>query len=132
MVCSCTIKAALIVGAVGFFIYRKMFKKPSIKPKPEAYKKDYKKDTVYLYQFKRTRKCPNLSPFCIKVEILCRAYNIPYEVRRKLFNCWITSKMLDMWWQASLVKKRFNSIYWVEWRTYRGHWSHWNAASKAF
>ncbi|CAA99803.1 CaDmium Responsive [Caenorhabditis elegans] len=80
MVCSCTIKAALIVGAVGFFIYRKMFKKPSIKPKPEAYKKDYKKDTVYLYQFKRTRKCPNLSPFCIKVEILCRAYNIPYEI----------------------------------------------------
>ncbi|EGT39143.1 hypothetical protein CAEBREN_05934 [Caenorhabditis brenneri] len=80
MVCSCPITTTLIIGVIGYFIYKKVFRVPSIRPKPEPYKKDYKKDVVYLYQFKRTRQCPNLSPFCMKVEVLCRAYKIPYEI----------------------------------------------------
>ncbi|EFP05491.1 hypothetical protein CRE_27412 [Caenorhabditis remanei] len=80
MVCCCPVTTTLVVGVVGYFIYKKIFKVPTIRPKPEAYKKDYKKDVVYLYQFKRTRKCPNLSPFCMKVEVFCRAYKIPYEI----------------------------------------------------
>ncbi|PIC26237.1 hypothetical protein B9Z55_018868 [Caenorhabditis nigoni] len=80
MSCNCPVTTTLIVGVIGYFIYKKVFKLPTIRPKPEAYKKDYKKDVVYLYQFKRTRKCPNLSPFCMKVEVFCRAYKIPYEI----------------------------------------------------
>lgn len=96
MVCCCPVTTTLVVGAIAYFIYKKFFTPPTIKPKPavsfllrhywiwqiylQIHKTDYKKDTVYLYQFKRIKSCPNLSPFCMKLEILCRAYNIPYEV----------------------------------------------------
>ncbi|PIC26239.1 hypothetical protein B9Z55_018870 [Caenorhabditis nigoni] len=59
---------------------KKFFTSPSIKPKPEIHKTDYKKDTVYLYQFRRLKNCPNMSPFCMKIEIICRVYGINYEV----------------------------------------------------
>ncbi|EGT38867.1 hypothetical protein CAEBREN_05569 [Caenorhabditis brenneri] len=80
MVCCCPVTTTLVVGAILFFIYKKFFTPPTIKPKPAIHKTDYKKDTVYLYQFKRLKNCPNLSPFCMKIEILCRVYNIPYEI----------------------------------------------------
>uniref|UniRef100_A0A1I7T6Q4 Thioredoxin-like_fold domain-containing protein n=1 Tax=Caenorhabditis tropicalis TaxID=1561998 RepID=A0A1I7T6Q4_9PELO len=76
---SFSILVALLVGAI--FIYLKdLFTPPKIKDKPEIQKKDFKKDTVYLYQFKRLKNCPNLSPFCMKIEVLCRIYNIPHEI----------------------------------------------------
>nr|AAU43724.1 cadmium-inducible lysosomal protein CDR-3 [Caenorhabditis elegans] len=80
MISSCAIKVVFILSVIGIIIYKKFFKKPSIRAKPEPYKKDYNRGTVYLYQFKRTKKCPNLSPFCMKVEVLCRAYKVPYEI----------------------------------------------------
>uniref|UniRef100_A0A8R1DW02 Uncharacterized protein n=1 Tax=Caenorhabditis japonica TaxID=281687 RepID=A0A8R1DW02_CAEJA len=79
MVFCCPVTTALIVGAIGFFVYKKLFSFRTIKPKPAIHKTDYKKDTVYLYQFKRLKNCPNLSPFCLKLEVLCRACGIPYE-----------------------------------------------------
>ncbi|KAF1751742.1 hypothetical protein GCK72_018296 [Caenorhabditis remanei] len=80
MVCCCPVTIALVVGAIAFFLYKKFFTPPAIASKPAINKTDYKKDTVYLYQFKRLRNCPNLSPFCMKLEVLCRVYNIPYEI----------------------------------------------------
>ncbi|EGT38917.1 hypothetical protein CAEBREN_32518 [Caenorhabditis brenneri] len=80
MVCCCCPVTTIVVGAILFFIYKKFFTPPTIEPKPAIHKTDYKKDTVYLYQFKRFKNCPNMSPFCMKLEILCRVYNIPYEI----------------------------------------------------
>lgn len=62
------------------FKVKKFFTPPSLKPKPKIHKTDYKKDTVYLYQFRRLKNCPNMSPFCMKIEIICRVYGIDYEV----------------------------------------------------
>ncbi|KAF1753343.1 hypothetical protein GCK72_019899 [Caenorhabditis remanei] len=75
----CFLLFAVIFGTI--FVYLKdLFTPPRIKEKPEIQKKDYKKDTVYLYQYKRLKNCPNLSPFCMKIEVLCRIYNIPHEI----------------------------------------------------
>lgn len=51
-----------------------------IKTYLKIHKTDFKIDTVYLYQFRRLKNCPNMSPFCMKIEIICRIYGIPYEV----------------------------------------------------
>jgi glutathione S-transferase len=47
---------------------------------PVLRKVDWKKDVVYLYQFKRNIHVPNLSPFCMKIELFMRANKIDYEV----------------------------------------------------
>lgn len=85
MVCCCPVTTALVIGAIAFFLYKKFFTPPTIKPKPAVHKTDYKKDVVYLYQFKRLQNCPNLSPFCMKLEILCRVNKIQYEIVESSF-----------------------------------------------
>ncbi|CAP39554.1 Protein CBR-CDR-6.2 [Caenorhabditis briggsae] len=85
MVCCCPVTTALVVGAIAFFLYKKFFTPPTIKPKPAIHKTDYKKDVVYLYQFKRLQNCPNLSPFCMKLEVLCRVNKIQYEIVESSF-----------------------------------------------
>ncbi|CAI79192.1 CaDmium Responsive [Caenorhabditis elegans] len=69
-------------AAAIYAVYKinKFFTPPTINPKPKIHKTDFKIDTVYLYQFRRLKNCPNMSPFCMKIEIICRIYGIPYEV----------------------------------------------------
>ncbi|ULT92105.1 hypothetical protein L3Y34_009669 [Caenorhabditis briggsae] len=79
MIDFCTVFLVFLIFAI--FVYlKKLFTPPSIKPKPAIQKKDYKRDTVYLYQYGRLKNCPSLSPFCMKIEILCRIHKIPYEI----------------------------------------------------
>ncbi|CAP39338.1 Protein CBG22845 [Caenorhabditis briggsae] len=75
----CFLLFSLIFGAI-FMYLKDLFTPPQIKDKPEIQKKDYKRDTVYLYQYGRLKNCPHLSPFCMKIEVLCRIYKIPYEI----------------------------------------------------
>ncbi|CAL2047372.1 unnamed protein product [Caenorhabditis brenneri] len=76
---SFSILVAVILGGIIYYLHD-LFTPDKIKEKPEIQKKGYKKDTVYLYQFKRLKNCPNLSPFCMKIEVLCRIWNIPHEI----------------------------------------------------
>uniref|UniRef100_A0A1I7TFF8 Glutathione S-transferase n=1 Tax=Caenorhabditis tropicalis TaxID=1561998 RepID=A0A1I7TFF8_9PELO len=79
--CSRPLTVLASIGAIYVaFKIKKFFTPPSINPKPKIHKRDFKKDTVYLYQFRRLKNCPNMSPFCMKIEIICRIYGIDYEV----------------------------------------------------
>ncbi|EGT49907.1 hypothetical protein CAEBREN_16163 [Caenorhabditis brenneri] len=80
-----SILVAVILGGIIYYL-KDLFTPDKIKEKPEIQKKDYKKDTVYLYQFKRLKNCPNLSPFCMKIEVLCRIWNIPHEADATVFS----------------------------------------------
>ncbi|VDN55503.1 unnamed protein product, partial [Dracunculus medinensis] len=52
----------------------------------EIYKKNWKPNIVYLYQFyRREEVLPSLSPFCLKVETWLRANQIQYESINCLF-----------------------------------------------
>jgi glutathione S-transferase len=48
-------------------------------PVPSVHKKDFEKDIVYLYQFPRCPKLPNISPKCLKVETWLKLHGIKYE-----------------------------------------------------
>lgn len=54
-------------------------KEPAPPPPPPVHKKDFEKDTVYLYQFPRCPKLPNISPKCLKVETWLKLHGIKYE-----------------------------------------------------
>merc|ERR1712226_857618 len=54
-------------------------KEPAPPPPPPVHKKDFEKDIVYLYQFPRCPKLPNISPKCLKVETWLKLRGIKYE-----------------------------------------------------
>lgn len=54
-------------------------KEPAPPPPPPVHKKDFEKDVVYLYQFPRCPKLPNISPKCLKVETWLKLHGIKYE-----------------------------------------------------
>merc|ERR1711997_995834 len=54
-------------------------KKETPPPPPPVHKKDFEKDTVYLYQFPRCPQLPNISPKCLKVETWLKLHGIKYE-----------------------------------------------------
>nr|CDJ97722.1 Glutathione S-transferase and Outer mitochondrial membrane transport complex protein domain containing protein [Haemonchus contortus] len=64
-----------VVSIVAYFVFLKKDKK-----EVELRKHDWKSDTVYLYQFPRSKTIPNLSPYCLKVETFLKVNKIPYEV----------------------------------------------------
>jgi len=54
-------------------------KEPAPPPPPPVHKKDFEKDIVYLYQYPRCPKVPNVSPRCLKVETWLKLHGIKYE-----------------------------------------------------
>ncbi|KAE9550750.1 hypothetical protein FO519_006051 [Halicephalobus sp. NKZ332] len=77
----CCCPGFLIAGAILLAIIAKFyFGQKRGNEKPKLKKEDYKKDIVYLFQFKRMGDLPNVSPFCMKVELFLRAHKIQYEV----------------------------------------------------
>ena len=58
-------------------------KEPAPPPPPQVHKKDYEKDTVYLFQFPRCPTLPNISPKCLQVETWLKLHGVKYEVGKK-------------------------------------------------
>jgi len=54
-------------------------KEPAPPPPPQVHKKDYEKDTVYLFQFPRCPTLPNISPKCLQVETWLKLHGVKYE-----------------------------------------------------
>ena len=73
----------LLLVIIGVFLKFYLFAGTK---EPVLRKVDWKKDVVYLYQFKRNIHVPNLSPFCMKVELFMRANKIDYEIVEGNFN----------------------------------------------
>jgi len=65
-------QTAVVGGALIFGLTR------YLRPKT-VYKTDWVKDVVYLYQFKRLKFIPSISPFALKVETWLRLKKITYE-----------------------------------------------------
>ena len=65
-------QTAVVGGALIFGLTR------YLRPKT-AYKTDWVKDVVYLYQFPRLKFIPSISPFALKVETWLRLKKITYE-----------------------------------------------------
>ena len=78
----------LLFAFLGYLIYKKLTQKPSKEVVLTLFsifslqlrKKDWKKDVVYLFQYKRPPRMANISPYCMKVEMFLRINDIPYEV----------------------------------------------------
>ena len=66
----------LLVGGVVLYGLRRIFYHPR---RVGVIKTDWVKDTVYLYQFKRLKFIPSISPFALKVETWLRLKKIPFE-----------------------------------------------------
>ena len=76
----CCCSGFLIAGAIFLAIVAKFYFGQKKHEKPKVKKEDYKKDVVYLYQFKRGGGIPNISPYCMKIEAFLRVHKIQYEV----------------------------------------------------
>uniref|UniRef100_A0AC34PV14 GST C-terminal domain-containing protein n=1 Tax=Panagrolaimus sp. JU765 TaxID=591449 RepID=A0AC34PV14_9BILA len=76
----CCLSVFIPVAIVAGFVLKYFYDQKKANTKPELNKKDYTKDVVYLFQFKRVLGLPNLSPYCTKVELFLRANKIQYEV----------------------------------------------------
>ena len=72
-------------------------KKEKVPPPPQVHKKDFEKDTVYVFQFNRTPKIPSISPNCLKLETWLKLQGVKYEVSLSYYktypvNPWETAK----------------------------------------
>ncbi|KAF8376585.1 cdr-4 [Pristionchus pacificus] len=87
--CDCCCSVSSLVYLVGLFTIASkvipfLVKKYKGNKPAELQEKNFKKDTVYLYQFPGTPTSSSLSPFCIKIEAFCRLHNIKFERRNTL------------------------------------------------